>query len=147
MQIYSFIWKIKRNFAGQIREKRANNVQKCCPIKRNELKERCSSGWRGTPGKRVTGETGSQVRILFSPQEERIQSSEAKALGLFCSLRKIIIIEHRQVFFFYVYPLAKLVCSWRIDIKKIHIIVFFLSFARAPAASKTGSTKSIQIAG
>ena len=32
--------------------------------------ERCSSGWRGTPGKRVTGKTGSQVRILFSPQTQ-----------------------------------------------------------------------------
>ena len=26
---------------------------------------------RGTPGKRVTGKTGSQVRILFSPRSKR----------------------------------------------------------------------------
>ena len=31
-------------------------------------------------GKRVTGKTGSQVRILFSPQEQ-VQSSEAKPRG------------------------------------------------------------------
>ena len=30
-------------------------------------KERCSSGGRGTPGKRVTGKTGSGVRIPLSP--------------------------------------------------------------------------------
>ena len=35
-----------------------------------KLLERCSSGWRGTPGKRVTDKIGSQVRILFSPQKK-----------------------------------------------------------------------------
>ena len=118
MQIYSFIWKIKRNFAGQIREKRANNVQKRCPIMRNELKERCSSGWRGTPGKRVTGETGSQVRILFSPQ----------SMG-----RK----EHPlRVFFFILLIRPKLVWSWIKKIKEFLWNVFYPYFARAPAASR-----------
>ena len=48
-------------------------------------KERCSSGWRGTPGKRVTGKTGSQVRILFSPQDSKLRG---KTLELCCSLRE-----------------------------------------------------------
>ena len=41
------------------------------PLFQNKRLERCSSGWRGTPGKRVAGKTGSQVRILFSPQRKR----------------------------------------------------------------------------
>ena len=36
--------------------------------------ERCSSGLRGTPGKRVNGETVSGVRIHLSPQYRLIIS-------------------------------------------------------------------------
>ena len=38
-----------------------------CIRKQGEVLEWLKRHARGTPGKRVTGKTGSQVRILFSP--------------------------------------------------------------------------------
>ena len=48
----------------------------------NPPKERCSSGWRGTPGKRVIGKTDSGVRIPLFPQKVHIvRNVLRKALG------------------------------------------------------------------
>ena len=45
--------------------------------------ERCSSGLRGTPGKRVYAKSVSRVRIPISPQNINTQLV-AKAIGCFC---------------------------------------------------------------
>ena len=46
--------------------------------------ERCSSGLRGTPGKRVYAKSVSRVRISVSPQEKKDCSRSPFFLGEIC---------------------------------------------------------------
>ena len=59
-----------------------------CPIDQPGL-ERCSSGWRGTPGKRVNVKSVSGVRIPLSPREvlwNLIQRKSKKNVSIVTSM-------------------------------------------------------------